>query len=367
MLLNEAETRAEHIDPALRDAGWGVVEGSRIRREHAIAPGRIEGGGRRGKALTADYVLEYRNTKLAIVEAKAWHEPVTLGVAQAKNYADKMAIRHTYSTNGRGIYAIDMGTGREGETDRYPTPDELWNLAFARRAAQSSYALPNGAASDNPWRDRFAAVPFPDKSGSWSIRYYQETAVTRVLEAIGAGKDRILLTLATGTGKTSIAFQIAWKLFRARWNLTDRSTAAEPTRQPRILFPADRNTLADQAYNDFTSFAAFSEDALARIKPEEIRRRGKVPKNASVFLTIFQTFMSGTDRDGNPQPYFGEYPPDFFDFIVIDECHRGGANDESTWRGILEYFKPAVQLGLTATPKRKEKRESMTAFSPRFA
>ena len=201
---------------------------------------------------------------------------------------------------------------------------------------------------ENAWRDRFAAVPYPDKSGTWQIRYYQEIAVERVLEKVAAGEPRILLTLATGTGKTSIAFQIAWKLFQARWNLS-----GQPTRRPRILFLADRNTLANQAFNDFNSFAAFEDRALVRVDPDEIRRQGHVPTNASVFFTIFQTFMTGKDAQGNDAPYFGEYRPDFFDFIVIDECHRGGANDESTWRAILEHFKPAVQLGLTATPKRK--------------
>ena len=205
-------------------------------------------------------------------------------------------------------------------------------------------------------------MPTPDKSGTWTLRFYQETSVNRVLEAIEEGSDRILLTLATGTGKTSIAFQIAWKLFNARWNLTDWKSGAEPTRRPRILFLADRNNLADQAYNDFTSFSAFPEDAMVRIKPEDIRKKGKVPKNASIFFTIFQTFMSGPPKDGKPSPYFGEYPPDFFDFIVIDECHRGGANDEGNWRGILEYFAPAVQLGLTATPKRKENADTYAYF-----
>jgi type I restriction enzyme R subunit len=345
--MNEAETRAESIDPALKAAGWGVVEGSRIRREHPITLGRIEGQSKRGKPLTADYVLEYRNTKLAIVEAKAWDEALTEGVAQAKNYAAKMAIRYTYSTNGQGIYAIDMQTGKEGETPEYPSPDELWRMTFATASV---------------WRDRFAAVPTPDKSGTWVIRFYQEISVSRVLEAIADGKDRILLTLATGTGKTSIAFQIAWKLFNARWNLIDWKSGKEPTRRPRILFLADRNNLADQAYNDFSSFMAFPEDAMARIKPEDIRKKGKVPKNASLFFTIFQTFMSGPPKDGKPSPYFGEYPPDFFDFIVIDECHRGGANDESNWRGIMEYFAPAVQLGLTATPKRRENADTYVYF-----
>jgi type I restriction enzyme R subunit len=340
--MNEAETRAEHIDPALEAAGWGVVEGSRIRREYPITLGRIEGNGRRSKPLIADYLLIHRNTKLAVVEAKAWDELPTEGVGQAKDYAGKMEVRFAYATNGQGIYGIDMRTGKEGEAQRYPTPDELWNLTFAEA---------------NEWRDRFATVPFPDKSGTWQIRFYQEIAVSRVLEKIAGNAKRMLLTLATGTGKTSIAFQIAWKLFQTRWNLS-----GEPVRRPRILFLADRNNLADQAYNDFTSFAAFEDNALARIKPDEITKKGKVPKNASLFFTIFQTFVSGPLKDGIPSPYFGQYPPDFFDFIVVDECHRGGANDESNWRGILEYFAPAVQLGLTATPKRKDNIDTYAYF-----
>jgi len=178
-----------------------------------------------------------------------------------------------------------------------------------------------------------------------------------VLERIADNAKRVLLTLATGTGKTSIAFQIAWKLFATRWNLLGNAE-----RQPRILFLADRNTLADQAYNDFTAFGAFADDALVRIAPDEIRKKGKVPKNGNIFFTIFQTFMSGPPKDGKPSPYFGEYPQDFFDFIIIDECHRGGANDESNWRDILNYFAPAVQLGLTATPKRKDNVDTYRYF-----
>ena len=338
--MNEAETRAEHIDPALKAAGWGVVEGSRVLREHCITPGRLQGGGgagkpgARAKAEIADYVLVYRNTRLAVIEAKAWDKPLTEGVGQAKRYAAKLAVRHTYATNGQGIYGIDMATGAEGEVAAYPSPDDLWQRTFAEA---------------NAWRDRFAAVPFEDKGGSWQGRYYQDIAIARVLEAIAAGRNRILLTLATGTGKTFVAFQLAWKLFQSRWNLVDWKSGAEPhelgTRRPRILFLADRNILADQAYN---AFSAFADDALVRIDPADIRKKGRVPKNGSVFFTIFQTFMSGPGG----APYFGEYPPDFFDFIVIDECHRGGANDEGSWRAILDYFAPAVQLGLTATPKR---------------
>ena len=341
--MNEAETRAELIDPALQAAGWGVVEGSRIRREFPITPGRIEGRARRGKPLTADYVLEYRNTKLGVVEAKAEHEELTEGVAQAKNYAGKLAVRYACATNGHGIYRIDMQTGAEGEIPCYPSPDELWHYTFAAQDA---------------WRDRFAAVPYEDKGGSHPGRYYQDIAIERVLQAMARKQDRILLTLATGTGKTFIAFQIAWKLFQARWNLS-----GEPTRRPRVLFLADRNILANQAYNAFSAFEDSNPGSCVRIKPEDIRKKGKVPKNGSLFFTIFQTFMSGPPKeDGTPSPYFGEYPPDFFDFIVVDECHRGGANDESNWRGILEYFAPAVQLGLTATPKRLENANTYRYF-----
>ena len=332
--MNEAETRAEHIDPALKAAGWGVVEGSRILREHGITLGRLQGGGKRAKAEIADYVLVYRNTKLAVVEAKAWDKPYTEGVGQAKSYAAKLAARHAYSTNGQAIYGIDIVTGAEGDVIRYPSPEELWATTFA---------------SANAWRDRFAAVPFENKGGAWQGRYYQDTAILGVLDKIADGPTpenmRILLTLATGTGKTFIAFQLAWKLFQSRWNVHDWTSGAEPTRRPRTLFLADRNILADQAYN---AFSAFPDDALVRIDPADIRKQGRVPKNGSIFFTIFQTFMSGPGAS----PYFGDYPADFFDFIVIDECHRGGANDESSWRAILEYFAPAVQLGLTATPKR---------------
>ncbi|MBU2725153.1 DEAD/DEAH box helicase family protein, partial [Acidithiobacillus ferridurans] len=221
--------------------GWGVVEGSRVLREYRITQGRLQGAGQRGKPEIADYVLEYRNEKLAIVEAKRRDLPHTEGVMQAKQYALKMAIRFTYATNGTTIYGIDMEMGSEGELPCYPSPEELWNQTHV---------------VENAWRDRFAAIPFESVGGSFQPRYYQETAVQRVLEAIAQGQERILLTLATGTGKTFIAFQIAWKLFQARWNLS-----REPSRRPRILFLADRNILANQAFN---AFNAFPEDALVR-------------------------------------------------------------------------------------------------------
>ncbi len=349
--LNEAETRAELIDPALAQAGWGKVDGSRIRRE-VITLGRLQGAGTRAKQDVADYVLIYKNQKLAVIEAKRESAPVTEGLGQAKKYAEKLQTRFAFSTNGHGIYCVDMQTGDEGDVDSYRTPDELWEATFGEAEAQEQY-----------WRDRFSTIPFEEKGGQWQARYYQHNAITRALDALIRGQDRILLTLATGTGKTAIAFQIAWKLFQSRWNLTDwrngLEEGEEPIRRPRILFLADRNILADQAFNEFS---AFPEDALARIDPQIIRRKGRVPKNGSVFFTIFQTFMTGRDEDGNPKPSFGDYPPDFFDFIVIDECHRGGANDESNWRGIMEYFAPAVQLGLTATPKRTNNVDTYAYF-----
>ncbi len=336
--MNEAETRAELIDPALKAAGWGVVEASRVRRE-VITLGRLQGAGKRAAQDIADYVLTYRNHKLAVIEAKRRDFPDTEGVGQAKKYAAKLQARFAYSTNGDGIYQIDMVTGAEQYVSQYPSPEDLWNRVFAEQ---------------NAWRDRFAAIPFEDKGGTWQARYYQHNAIENALEAIANGRKRVLLTLATGTGKTFIAFQLSWKLFQSRWNLS-----GEPTRRPRILFLADRNILADQAYN---AFSAFADDALVRIKPDEIAKKGRVPKNGSVFFTIFQTFMSGRDAEGNPAPNFGDYPPDFFDFIVIDECHRGGANDEGNWRAILEYFAPAVQLGLTATPKRRANADTYAYF-----
>jgi len=337
--MNEAETRAELIDPKLKACGWGVVEGSKILREYNITAGKIQTGGIRAKKLTADYVLVYKGIKLAVVEAKSDDLGVGEGVAQAKQYAEKLKLETTYSSNGKEIYSICMKTGVENLVADYLTPEELWNKTYAVQ---------------NEWREKFSAIPFEDIGGTKGARYYQEIAVNNTLEAVANNAQRILLTLATGTGKTFIAFQIAWKLFQTRWNLK-----RDGSRRPRILFLADRNILANQAFN---AFSAFADDALVRIKPSEVKKDGKVPTNGSIFFTIFQSFMSGKDKEGNPKPNFGQYPADYFDFIIIDECHRGGANDEGNWRGILEYFSPAVQLGLTATPKRKDNVDTYKYF-----
>jgi type I restriction enzyme R subunit len=359
--MNEAETRAELIDPKLKACGWGVKEGSKILREYNITAGKIQTGGVRAKKLTADYVLVYKGIKLAVIEAKSDDLGVGEGVAQAKQYAEKLKLETTYSTNGKEIYSICMKTGAEGLVADYLTPEELWNKTFS---------IDNGKLTiENEWREKFASVPYEDKSGTWQLRYYQEIAVRNTIEAIANNQQRILLTLATGTGKTAIAFQIAWKLFQTRWNLK-----RDGSRRPRILFLADRNILADQAFN---AFSAFADDALVRIKPSEVKKNGRVPTNGSIFFTIFQSFMSSidngeltmeneeTETQNNYQlstVNYQLYPADYFDFIIIDECHRGGANDEGNWRGILEYFSPAVQLGLTATPKRKDNVDTYKYF-----
>lgn len=335
--MNEAETRAELIDPKLKENGWDpkVNPEVKVHREYAITAGKIKASGGREKALKADYILKYRNRMLAVVEAKGDEQSVGEGVAQAKYYAIKLKLDDAYATNGLEIYHIDMDSANEGPVENYHSPDALWRKNFP---------------TQNEWQNNFNAVPYEDKNGTMGGRFYQEIAIDKTMDAIAQKRNRILLTLATGTGKTFIAFQITWKLFQSRWNIK-----WDGQRRPRILFLADRNILADQAYNAFSSFP---EDAMVRIRPGEIKKKKGVPTNASVFFTIFQTFMSGPDET----PYFGEYPKDFFDFIIIDECHRGGANDESTWRAILEYFSPAVQIGLTATPKRKVNADTYRYF-----
>lgn len=337
MSLNEADTRAQFIDPALERAGWS---GSNVRRELYFTAGRILGGGKRAKPLKADYFLQFEGKRLAVVEAKKYDSNYTEGHSQAVEYATKLGLPFAFATNGRQIRFIDMRTGVESDITKYPTPQEL--VAALKE-------------SSNEWLLKFEKFPYEDKYGD--VRYYQSIAVEKALGSIARGDKRILLTLATGTGKTRIAFQIAWKLFHTKWNLKNSD------RQPRILFLADRNVLADQAFNEFS---AFPEDALVRIKPSEVSKKGRVPTNGSIFFTIFQSFMTASPS-GDSEFNFGDYPRDFFDLIIIDECHRGGSRDESSWRGILEYFEPAVQLGLTATPKRKDNVDTYAYFGePKF-
>lgn len=335
--MNEAETRAELIDPKLKENGWETKLDPEVKvhREFRITDGKIQTSGGRAKPIIADYVLAYKGRKLAVVEAKSNELEVGEGVAQAKDYALKLKLDDAYAANGKEIYYIDLDSAKEGNCENFHEPKFLYKKNFPDK---------------NEWKEKFTDLPYEDKGGTRPPRFYQEIAVQRAMDAIAEKKKRILLTLATGTGKTNIAFQISWKLFYNRWNLK-----FDGSRRPRILFLADRNILANQAYNDFS---AFPEDVLVRIKPGEIKKNGRVPTNGNIFFTIFQTFMSGPGDTA----YFGQYPQDYFDAIFIDECHRGGANDESTWRAILEYFSPAVQIGLTATPKRKENVDTYKYF-----
>ena len=336
--MNEAETRAELIDPALRELGWVTEDNVKVSREFKINNGRILTGGRNTDPKIADYLLTVNDQDLAVIEAKSDKKPLSEGVPQAKKYAQLLQTRFTYSTNGKEILQIDMETGKEEKVHNYPTPERLWYMV-------------HGNITD--WESKFNAVSYETFSGTKPLRYYQKNAVNNVLKAIANGEQRLLLTLATGTGKTYIAFQIAWKLFNARWN-----NRGAKDQRPRVLFLADRNILADQAYN---SFSAFAEDALVRIRP------GKLGTSGSIFFTIFQTFMTGTGEETEDVEDFDlkryeEYPPEFFDLIIIDECHRGGAKDESNWRAIMEYFEPAVQLGLTATPRTKDNANTYNYF-----
>jgi len=364
--MNEAQTRFDLIDPALREAGWTVVPKSAIKVE-VITDGRIIGKDHQGKfirkkRLSCDYVLEYKGRRLAVIEAKARDKYYTNGLAQAKDYAYKLNTRFAYCTNGVEIYGVDMEEGLEGDVVNYPTPDELWEMTYPTPKQAYKIEITN-------WKERFREVYKP--------RYFQRTAAEKCLDAIAEKKNRLLLTMATGTGKTATAFHICWKLFHAKWNLK-----RDVSRAPRILFLADRNILADQAFNSFIDFDTIDENIKKRIRPDEIRKTGKVPKNGSIFFTIFQSFMTEAQTEeeeeaieenyvmaAEPQVAykksqfnFREYTPDFFDFIIIDECHRGGANDESSWRDILEYFSPAVQLGLTATPKRNDNVDTYDYF-----
>ena len=337
MALTESDTRAQYIDPALAQSGW---EGHLVRREFQITAGRIIGAGKRAEPSIADYLLEYKGKRMAVIEAKKWDLPHSEGVSQAVRDGNKLRLPFAFATNGQKIRQINLVTGKEEDIDVFPTPDELWALINEPK---------------NELIDEFRSVDFESRGGTEPVRYYQQKAVENVLEGIAKGDNRLLLTLATGTGKTKIAFHIAWKLFQTRWNLQ-----GDKKRRPRILFLADRNILANQAFNEFSPFP---EDALVRIKPDEVRKKGKVPTNGNIFFTIFQTFETESTGTSN----FGEYPNDFFDLIIVDECHRGGATEDGNWRAILDYFSPAVQLGLTATPKRRDNVDTYAYFGePRY-
>ncbi|WP_417371896.1 EcoAI/FtnUII family type I restriction enzme subunit R [Gelidibacter japonicus] len=328
--ISESDTRANFIDPELAGSGWEPIH---IVREYYFTDGRKLLGNKRGKRLFLDYLLKYNNTNLAIVEAKKLADHPTKGLQQALEYAEKLKINFVYATNGKQIYEFDRRTGQGEYIDKFPKPKELYNRLFG---------------ANNALKEKFHNIPFL-LTGSFGPRYYQEIAVNKVMESIADGQERILLTLATGTGKTFISFQIVHKLLQAKWNIEGEN------RRPRILFLADRNVLADQAINTFNPY----ENDVIKIDGEEIRKRnGVVPTNAFIFFAIYQAIAEREDIGG----YYQEYPEDFFDLIVIDECHRGSANEEGSWRAILDHFSPAVHLGLTATPKRDDNVDTYKYF-----
>jgi type I restriction enzyme R subunit len=330
-VLTEADTCREYVTPGLQRAGWGASPHA-IGEQHAITSGRIVlvgGKPRRGKQRRADYILYLRRDfPIAVVEAKEIGLPAENGVHQAREYAEMLGLRFAYATNGRRIIEIDYTTGTEREVDRYPSPDELWH-----RLSHGTH-LPEPVAKH--WLE-----PYNLASGKIP-RYYQDIAINRVIEAILLGQPRVLLTLATGTGKTCVAFQICWKLWNSRWNRNGEY------RRPKILFLADRNILVDDPKDKM--FATFG-DARHKIS-------GADPSQArDMYFGIYQSLANGSDDD-----LFRQYRPDFFDLIVIDECHRGSARDDSNWRRVLDYFAPAMQFGMTATPLRDESRDSYEYF-----
>ncbi len=301
--MNEATTRLELIDPQIQSAKWGINEtvGSQVIAEYVFTDGRLIGAGQRGKQKKADYILAYQNQKLAVVEAKSEDREITDGLEQVKAYAETLNIRFVYSTNGHGIYFFDMKTGRGEEVSSYHTPEELFTMTFGDRTDIQRTVLTE-----------------PFQRSKYSPRYYQENAVNHAVEAISAGEQRVLLTLATGTGKTTIAFQTVWKLYQARWSRAGHG------RRPKILFLADRNVLIEQAMGDFNPL----ENEIVRINGEAVRKSGKIPTNGNIFFSIYQAMIGGPADN----PYYSDYPEDFFDLIIIDECHRGGAGNESNWR-----------------------------------
>lgn len=330
MSLTEADTCRIHVTPALQQAGWSA-EPHAIGEQRPITDGRIlliGGKARRARKRKPDYILYYRRDfPIAVVEAKAVGLPAENGVQQAREYAEMMNLRFAYATNGKRIIEIDYTTGTEREVERYPAPEELW-----ARLNQSAGLT---AAAQNTLLE-----PYNLTSGK-TPRYYQDATIRKVVEAILSGRKRVLATLATGTGKTSVAFQVCWKLWNSRWNLKGEY------RRPKILFLADRNILVDDPKDkDFIHFG----DARHKISA------GDPSQARDMYFGIYQALTSASED------VFRQYSPDFFDLIIIDECHRGAARDDSSWRKVLDYFSGAVHFGMTATPLRDDSRDTYDYF-----
>jgi len=329
---NEADTCRRYVVPLLQAAGWDN-DPYRINEQVTFTDGRIIVAGRRGRrrpGKRADYILRFRpDFPIAVVEAKPSYSTPGEGLQQAKDYAEILGLKFAYATNGHGIIEFDYTTGLEREIDTFPTPEELW----ARLTTDQS--LSTDAA------ERLLA-PAYHLSGK-SPRYYQEIAINRAVQAVAQGNPRILLTMATGTGKTVVAFQICWKLWNSRWNRTGEH------RRPRILYLADRNILVDDPMAKI--FAPFG-DARWKITG------GRAVHSREMYFAIYQSIAQDANRPG----LYREFAPDFFDLIIVDECHRGSARDDSNWREILEYFQPAFQIGMTATPRRQDNADTYNYF-----
>lgn len=332
-MTTEADTCRKFVVPKLQSAGWDSDPHS-IAEQRSITDGRIVPVGKgfiRKPPKRVDYLLRYtRDFPLAVVEAKASYKAATDGLQQAKNYAEMLGLKFAYATNGPEIIEFDYFSGVESNISAYPTPTELW------QRYQKGAGLSDESAASR------LLTPSNHTVGKGE-RYYQQIAINRALEAILSGKRRLLLTMATGTGKTVVAFQLCWKLWNGRWNRTGEY------RRPRLLYLADRNILVDQPKDGI--FAAF-QDARHKIEG------GEVVQSREMYFAIYQAMAEDERRAG----LFRSYPPDFFDLIIIDECHRGSARDDSSWRTILEYFEPAYQLGLTATPLREDNRDTYRYF-----
>src|SRR2546425_11109686 len=330
-MITEADTCRKYVLPKLLQAGWDNDPHS-FTEQKTFTDGRIVVTGnktRRRPSKRADYLLRYtRDFTISVVEAKAAYKSPGDGLQQAKDYAQILGLKFAYSTNGHGIVEHDFLTGKDSDIEGFPTPDDLWS-----RLKQSENI-------SDEIKERLLA-PYYHLSGK-SPRYYQEIAINRAVQAILQGKRRVLLTLATGTGKTVVALQICWKLWNSRWNRTGQH------RQHRILYLADRNVLVDDPKDKI--FAPFG-DARHKIEGEAIKSR-------EMYFATYQAIARDERRPG----LYREYPQDFFDLIVVDECHRGSARDESNWREILEYFEPAYQLGMTATPLRQDNRDTYAYF-----
>ncbi len=337
MNISESDTRANYIDPQLKNSNW---EAHNIKREYSFTDGRKILWNKRWPQKFADYLLRHKWSNLALIEAKKeWLAP-TEWLEQVKDYWKILNLRFVYSSNWKETYEFDLLTWKWVFIESYPSPEELYNKVHTEV---------------NKTKEVLLNEPFllSDKKP----RYYQEIAINKTMEAIWNWENRILLTMATGTGKTVIAFQTAYKLFMAKW-----SKEGIWVRRPRILFLADRNVLVDQAMNTFNPL----EKDIIKINWTEIKKRGwKVPTNANIFFAIYQALVWWADEE-NPEEvieaYYNRYPKDFFDLIVIDECHRWGAKDDGNWAEILKYFTSAIHLWLTATPKRDDNVDTYKYF-----